>query len=198
MKYKQVSRPLVGQINKYTGEVIAVYNNFKQAEKSTGVWANRISKVCKGETKSAGGYGWSWVVEIENEGLLYLDADGQITKDKTSAVDTVKPLRFYSIQYKVFVECDDTYLLGTSGTIYKYFKRKGHYRALSKERTMKMGYRTRISYKGQGIKDRLDVYLTGALITTFIDENYDNPIGNNSEYRQGKEPTLFNVRKINK
>ena len=135
---------------------------------------------------------------IEDDGLLYVDVKGQITEDESSAVDIVKPLRFYSIKYRVFVECDEAYLLGASGSIYKYFKTKGHYRAMSKDRTAKLGYRTRISYKGQDIKDRLDVYLAGAIITTFIDEDYDSPIGNNSEYRQGKAPTLLNVRKMNK
>ena len=56
--YIKKNSSVVYQIDKNTNEIIAKYNSFKEAENATGVIASNISKVCRRERKSAGGYFW--------------------------------------------------------------------------------------------------------------------------------------------
>lgn len=44
----------------WDGNVTAEYESTVEAEKATGVWHNNISKVCKGKTKTAGGFMWKY------------------------------------------------------------------------------------------------------------------------------------------
>lgn len=52
----------VAKIDKYTNEIIAVYESVSAAERENPK-ANRqhISKVCKGKRKTAGGYKWQYL-----------------------------------------------------------------------------------------------------------------------------------------
>lgn len=55
-----VSKP-VSQIDKKTGVIIAIYPGQKFAEEATGINYSCISACCRGVSKSAGGYYWSFV-----------------------------------------------------------------------------------------------------------------------------------------
>ena len=59
--HKVLGHP-VAKIDKYTDEIIAVYETIAEAEKENPK-ANRqhISKVCKGKRKTAGGYKWEYL-----------------------------------------------------------------------------------------------------------------------------------------
>ena len=50
----------VCQIDLKTGKVIAIFNSAIEAEKKLGI-QNHINAVCKGNRKSAGGYGWKYL-----------------------------------------------------------------------------------------------------------------------------------------
>ena len=47
-----------------------IYNSMSEAERMTGIPNSNISKVCKGERKTAGGYHWE-VVENEQDGITF-------------------------------------------------------------------------------------------------------------------------------
>lgn len=46
-------------------ETNKIYESIKEASKDTGVFDGHISKVCKGERKTTGGYHWVYVKECE-------------------------------------------------------------------------------------------------------------------------------------
>lgn len=50
-----------------TGIVIAEYNSAGDAQQQTSVDSSSISKVCRGDRKSAGGYGWRYVMPTSNK-----------------------------------------------------------------------------------------------------------------------------------
>ena len=54
-----LSRPVL-QLDKETGTVIAEFAGVREAERVTGINKGRISIVCKGKGKSAGGYRWKY------------------------------------------------------------------------------------------------------------------------------------------
>lgn len=60
---KKVKLP-VKQIDKGTGEVIAVYGSVQEASIKTGVATSGISMALNGRKKSAGGYFWASVERI--------------------------------------------------------------------------------------------------------------------------------------
>ena len=45
-------------------ETNIVYNSINEAEKECGIWANNIGRCCKGKVKSAGGFHWEFVDNI--------------------------------------------------------------------------------------------------------------------------------------
>ncbi len=51
----------VQQLNKETGEVIAVFSSAREAMKETGTNFTKISAVCSGDRQSAGGFHWKMV-----------------------------------------------------------------------------------------------------------------------------------------
>lgn len=51
----------VAQINRLTGEVIAVYPSIMEAHRDTGVDQSNICQCCKGNLKSVGGYVWQYL-----------------------------------------------------------------------------------------------------------------------------------------
>lgn len=57
----------VSQCDKKSHKIIKIFNSIKEASKETGVYFTNIYKVCKGERKSAGGYYW---IDINNINLL--------------------------------------------------------------------------------------------------------------------------------
>lgn len=57
---KKQSKP-VKQIDKDTGEVIAVYPSISVAEANTGARAQKITVVCQGKRNTAGGFNWEYV-----------------------------------------------------------------------------------------------------------------------------------------
>lgn len=58
--YKVLSNP-VAKIDKYTNEIIAVYESVSAAEKENPEANTHISQVCKGKRKTAGGYKWKYL-----------------------------------------------------------------------------------------------------------------------------------------
>lgn len=75
-KHPKASKAVI-QINVYTNAVIMVYDSMYQAYKCTG--ARNISKCCKGEAKSSGGYKWMYADEyksaVEDFNTPLIDAD---------------------------------------------------------------------------------------------------------------------------
>lgn len=62
------SKP-VAKLHKETGELISIYPNAKEVEKELGktMASRHIYEVCKGERKTAYGYKWKYVADLENE-----------------------------------------------------------------------------------------------------------------------------------
>ena len=54
-----LSKPVL-QLDKETGTIIAEFAGLREAERLTDIQASRISIVCKGKGKSAGGYRWKY------------------------------------------------------------------------------------------------------------------------------------------
>lgn len=50
-----------------TGIFVAKFNSFAEAERNTGACSTHISDVCKGKTKTAGGFKWMYAFEYEKE-----------------------------------------------------------------------------------------------------------------------------------
>ena len=57
---KKQAKP-VKQLDKHTGEVIAVYSSMSEAEAHTGARAEKITIVCQGKRNTAGGFKWEYV-----------------------------------------------------------------------------------------------------------------------------------------
>lgn len=57
---KKQSKP-VKQIDKDTGEVLAVYSSMSEAEAHTGARPEKITLVCQGKRNTAGGFKWEYV-----------------------------------------------------------------------------------------------------------------------------------------
>lgn len=51
----------VQMLDKVTKEVIETFESTNEAQRQTGIPQGNISRVCNGERKSAGGYGWRFV-----------------------------------------------------------------------------------------------------------------------------------------
>lgn len=62
-KHPKVSKAVI-QIDIYTNTIVMKYDSMYQAYKDTG--ARNISKCCKGEAKSSGGYKWMYADEYES------------------------------------------------------------------------------------------------------------------------------------
>lgn len=60
------SKPVL-QLDKETGEVIAEFAGLNEAERVTGIHNGHISRVCRGEQKSSGGYYWQYKEEEREE-----------------------------------------------------------------------------------------------------------------------------------
>ena len=52
----------INQIDIHTKEIIKTWDSMMEAERVTGVHNSKISMVCKGKRKSAGGFGWEYLV----------------------------------------------------------------------------------------------------------------------------------------
>lgn len=59
----EASKKPVVQMNKDTGEVIAVYESAREAHRQTGVNYKGISSCCNGKKKTYGGYKWAFYTE---------------------------------------------------------------------------------------------------------------------------------------
>lgn len=57
----------VAQINKNTNNIINVFHGIKIAEESTNIAHQSISKCCKGNLKSAGGYIWKYLKDVSDD-----------------------------------------------------------------------------------------------------------------------------------
>lgn len=55
----------VCQLDKFTGDIIDVFNTMREAVEKTGVAQDSIKKCCDGKRKSAGGFGWMYFDEYE-------------------------------------------------------------------------------------------------------------------------------------
>lgn len=51
----------VAKLNIETGEIIEIYNSAKEAKRKTGINDTSIGRVCKGLSKSAGGFFWKYI-----------------------------------------------------------------------------------------------------------------------------------------
>lgn len=58
--YEVLGHP-VAKIDKYTNEIIAVYETISAAERENPEANNHISHVCRGKRKTAGGYKWQYL-----------------------------------------------------------------------------------------------------------------------------------------
>lgn len=61
-KLSVLGKPLL-QIDKDTNEVIDIWINLTQASNALGINKNSISKVCRGQLKTAGNYEWQFLYE---------------------------------------------------------------------------------------------------------------------------------------
>lgn len=57
----EASKKPVAQINRDTGQVIAIYESAREASRKTGSNYKNISQVCNGKRKTHNGYRWSFV-----------------------------------------------------------------------------------------------------------------------------------------
>ena len=133
------------------------------------------------------------------EDYQYMDAEGSIVDEDESAVDIVVPLRYHSMKYKrTFVV--DSYLIGVSGRIYKVRKTgksAGQWKSMKSYKSLKCGFITKITLNQEGIKDREPVYMTGALVVSFIDEDYENALGYDGRKTRQRStpPCLLDIAK---
>lgn len=51
----------IARLDKKTGEILEIFDSIQQAEKKYPNTNKHISAVCKGQRKSAGGYGWKYI-----------------------------------------------------------------------------------------------------------------------------------------
>lgn len=59
---KSQKRKPVAQMNKDTGEIIAIYESLSEAMRKTGAQITNISNCCKGKNRTAGNYIWKFII----------------------------------------------------------------------------------------------------------------------------------------
>ena len=58
-RIKKVVKPVI-KLDKTTNEVIEYYSSLIEAQRHTGIFANSITRVCKGKQETAGGFKWKF------------------------------------------------------------------------------------------------------------------------------------------
>lgn len=62
-------RKSVAMLDKFTGEILRVFESSHEAERQNGINQGSISKACHGKLKTTGGYKWKYISKEEYEEL---------------------------------------------------------------------------------------------------------------------------------